>query len=112
MSPTGGVRLLGVNLADDISWDQQLETGAKAVLPTCRKIIGALKLAGKFLDVKACLCLANGLVLDKIQYGIQLWGFGRLQLLKKVQVGMNTAARFVLSAGRNTRTEVLMDKCH
>ena len=40
-------RILGANLANDMTWRQHLESGPKALLPNIRKCLGSLKFLGR-----------------------------------------------------------------
>ena len=92
-------RLIGCNVSRDLSWNHHLETGDKSVLPILRKQLGALYLLVKQLPKSSRQLLANGLFMSKLTYLVQLWGFAPKSVLKKVQVLMNKAARFVTGFG-------------
>ena len=67
-------RILGLNLQDDLGWRSQLETGPKPLLPCLRKRVGQLRHIGKQIHKKGRLILANGLIVSKVIYMIQVWG--------------------------------------
>ena len=94
-------RLLGGNVGRDLSWRYHLELGDKAILPKLRKQLGALNLLGASIPMKSRLNLANSLLLSRMTYMIQIWGGTQPTYLKKVQVLLNGAARYV-SAGQQT----------
>ena len=104
-------RILGGNIADNLTWNYHLESGKEAVLPKVRKQIGALNLIAKSIPKSSRLMLANGLIMSRISYLIQMWGAAPVTLLKKVQVIMNRAARFVTGWHKRTRTVLLMKAC-
>ena len=105
-------RLLGININRDLNWSDHLENGEKSILPILRKQIGALSLLVKQLPKTSRLMLSNGLFMSKLCYLIQIWGSASNKLLKKVQVTMNRAARFVTGWGRRTNTIKLMRACN
>ena len=80
------VRLLGGNVSDNLCWTEHLEMGEKAILPRLRKQLGALNMLSRQLTRSSKLLLANGLLLNKISYTIQLWGAAPKSKLRKVQV--------------------------
>ena len=104
-------RLLGCNIGQNLGWLHHLETGKKALLPRLRKQLGAIKLLAKELPTKSKLLLSNGLIISKVCYMIQIWGAASNKLIRKVQVIVNQAARFITGANRRTRTNKLMESC-
>ena len=104
-------RLLGLNLQNDMSWRAHLESGEKALLPTLRRRLGALRHVGKYISRKGKLTLTNGLILSKIMYMIPVWGGTERTHIRKVQTLLNSTARYVLNKGKRTRTRELMEGC-
>ena len=111
IKPISENRFLGVNVKRDLSWGNHLLHGEKAIVPDLRKKLGSLWLVSKYLDRKARLRLANGIVMSKIVYMIQLWGCTRPSWLNLVQRLQNRAARYVLQASRYTRMSKLLADC-
>ena len=105
-------RILGGNLKNDLSWDAHLSTGKKAVLPAVRKQLGALSKLRNTLSQKAKLKIANSLIISKLSYIVCLWGNTTTSQLRKAQVCINLAARFVLGANRTTSQKKLMEDCN
>ena len=105
-------RLLGINIGRDLSWSDHLENGEKSILPILRRQIGALFLLVKQLPKTSRLMLTNGLFMSKLCYLLQIWGSASKNLLKKVQVTMNKAARFVTGWSKRTNTTILMKACN
>ena len=105
-------RLLVGNIGNYLSWKSHLEDGEKAVLPKLRKQLGALNMIADNIPRKSRLNLANGLLLSRIGYLIQVWGGAHQTHLDKVQVILNKAARFVLRKNRMTSTNTLMKECN
>ena len=56
--------------------------------------------------------VANGVVISKLCYLIQLWGGAEAYLLKSLQVLQNRAARAVTGCSCFTSTKTLLQKCN
>ena len=104
-------RLLGTNINQDITWKHHLEQGKKALLPALRSLIGMLTHIGKNIPVNSKILLANGLIVSKVTYLIQMWGGLTLRYTKKIQRLLNKCARVITGASKKTRTRDLMIKC-
>ena len=106
------IRLLGMNIAHNLCWDAQLSTGELPVLSEARQNLGSLYILRKELPRSARLTLARGLVVSKIQYTIAVWGGAPPpSLIRKVQVLLNSAARYVMGLKRSTSAAKLMANC-
>ena len=104
-------RLLGTNINQDITWKHHLEQGERALLPALRSQIGMLTHIGQNIPMRSKLLLANGLIVSKVTYLIQMWGGLNLRDTKKIQVLLNKCARVITGAPRKMRTRDLMVKC-
>ena len=62
-------------------------------------------------DFSTKLMVANGIVVSKVSYLIQLWGGTEGCLLNSLQVQLNRAARLVTGLSCFTSTKKLMDTC-
>ena len=105
-------RTLGSNIKQDLSWDMHLSSGDKALLPAIRKQLGAISSLRGSLPQKAKLKLVNGFILSKFNYIICLWGNTTQNQVRKAQICLNAAARFVLNAKRTERQSTLMSNCN
>ena len=105
-------RLLGANVGRDLGWKYHLETGDKATLPRIRQQLGALTMIRAQLPFRSRLNLVNGLLISKICYLIQIWGGAHQNYVRKVQVVLNKAARFVTKLDKRTSTKILMERCN
>ena len=105
-------RLLGGNISHNLTWSDHLNNGHKAILPTIRSKLGALKSIANKLPFKSKLLLVNGYILSRFCYIIQVWGAATKNDKRKAQATLNAAARFVTKCGRRTSTTTLMKKCH
>ena len=102
-------RILGANLANDLTWRQHLETGPKALLPNLRKCIGSLKHLGKKIPSGCRNTLVKGLITSRLSYLISMWGGTTENLQKKAQITLNIAARWVTMLPRKTKMGKLME---
>ena len=104
-------RILNMNLNRNLSWDNHLNTGKKALLPALRRQIGMISRLGQAMSKKAKLKLVNCLVINRLQYGLCLWGNTSKKQISTAQVVVNTAARMITGQNRTTRQETLMKEC-
>ena len=104
-------KILAVCIQNNMSWQSHLETGKDALLPQIRKGLGALYHLGKKVLQKSRLSLANGLILRRLLYLIPLWGGASANYVRKVQVVMNSVARWVTGMSKRTRTSTLLTRC-
>ena len=105
-------RILGMNLNRNLSWDNHLNTGKKALLPALRRQIGMISRIGQAMTKKAKLQLVNSLVISRLQYGLCIWGNTSKKQINSAQVVINTAARMITGQKRTTRQETLMKECN
>ena len=88
-----------------------LLSGEKAIIPSIRKKLGALWLTTRYLSTESRLRLANGLIISRIVYIIQLRGICKISWVRKTQIVLNSAARYVLRKGIGERITDLMEGC-
>ena len=103
-------RILGMNLQKNITWRAHLESGPKALLPSVRRCLGALKHTGRLIPEGSRNVLVKGLVTGRLAYLIGIWGGTTPNLRRKAQQVLNTAARWVTKSPRSTRVSSLMEK--
>ena len=111
IKPEKSMRLLGVNLEQNLTWNSHLENAEKSLLPSLRQQLGALRYTSKQIPRKSRLTLVNGLIMSRIHYAISLWSGTYANNVRKVQTIMNRTARWILNSSRRTKTEKLMDEC-
>ena len=104
-------RVLVTNLEQNQSWKKHLVSGKKAVLPSIRQQLGALKLLGSQIPQKTRKLLAEGLMLRKFNYLISLWGGATPNFITAAQRTQNKIARWVTSRNKRTRISTLLETC-
>ena len=105
-------KMLGITLQNNLTWDAQLSTVKKAVLPAVRKVIGMISRLRESLTFKARLHLINSLAISKYTYMISMWGNTTPNHQKKAQTVLNLAVRMITGCPKTTRQQDLMDKCN
>ena len=112
ISDSKNCKILGGRLQNNLSWQAHLETGKHALLPKLRSQLGAMYHLGKKVPRKSRLMLVNGLVVSRLIYLIPLWGGAADVYIRKAQIVLNSAARWVTGLGKRTKTSVLMSRCN
>ena len=107
----GKVRILGMNLAANLTWISHLETGPKALLPAVRRQLGALQHLRKFIPSSCRKLLANTLLMSKLTYLMPIWGGATPNHISKVQIVQNKIARWVTGKRKRTRIKELLQAC-
>ena len=110
ISDSSSCRVLGMNIQNNLTWKAHLETGTKSLLPSLRKSLGMLNNLGRKLPTGSRATLARGYILSRISYLVSVWGGGTENLIGKVQVIQNAAARWITNSPRRTRISTLLDK--
>ena len=101
-------RILGANIQNNMLWNSHMESGKKALLPQCRKLLGRLKHNSRLIPRECRKNLVTGLLLSKLQYLMPLWGSASKQNLRKAQTILNVAARWITGLRKRTRIQTLM----
>ena len=91
---SGHCRILGLNVQNNLTWNFHLENGKKPLLPSIRRSLGALKSIGKQVPFNCRNTLARGFVQSRLTYLISIWGGATPNLIRKVQIIQNMAARW------------------
>ena len=73
--------------------------------------VNGLAMISSRADFRTKLMVANGIVMSKVCYLVQLWGGCEGYLLHSLQVQLNKAARHVTGMSHFTPTRRLMKKC-
>ena len=105
-------KLLGGIVSQDLKWKKHLLTSDQSVIRQVTSRVNSLSLISPRATFRTRLMVANGIVVSKICYLIQLWGGCEDYLLHPLQVLMNKAARIVTGCNRFTSTRRLLTKCN
>ena len=103
-------RLLGANLAQDLTWTAHLVTGEKPLLPELRRQVGAVRYISREIPKRSRKVLAEGLVIARIQYLLPMWGGAPHKYIRKIQAVLNNVARTCTNRGRRAHTKELMEE--
>ena len=106
---SGHLRILGINIQDNLTFKSHLETGKKSLLPSLRKNLGHLKSLGRMVPQGSRNVLARGFINSRLTYLISVWGGATENLLRKAQILQNSAARWVTATGKRTRVTKLLE---
>ena len=107
-------KLLGVNLAENLKWNQHLLTSTDSVKSKCRSAITAMRRIANMMSFKQRLKLANGLVISRLVASCQLWIGTTVTNYKRIQKIQNCAARMVTGKSKRLRirSETLLKQCN
>ena len=111
ITDSGTCRMLGLSFRNNLTWDNHLHIGKKALLPALRRQIGLLTKIGQHMSKKARLNLVNCLVMSRLTYAIYIWGNTNVSQMKKAQVLQNTAGRFVTQLPKTSRQTEILGEC-
>ena len=92
--PSSQESLLGCTISDDLKWRNHLIGGNQSVV---RQIVGRINSLSKLstrADFRTRLVVANGVVMSKMVYLIQLWGGCESYLIRALQIQQNRAASY------------------
>ena len=109
--PQDQEKLLGCNISSNFSWNQHLRDNKSSLHRQLTSRINALRKISFAASFATRKMIANGIVLSRIIYVIQIWGGTHEYLLKMLQVLQNKAARFVTKLDVYTSQEKLLRQC-
>ena len=110
--PSSTEKLLGGIISQDLKWKQHLLDSDQSLVCQLTSRINGLSLISSSSTFATKLMVANGIILSKLCYLIQLWGGTEAYLLKSLQVLQNRAARIVIGCSWFTPTRTLLKKCN
>ena len=110
--PTKSEKLLGCHINEDLKWKENILGSDQSIIKQVTSRINGLSLVSYRADFATRLMVANGIVVSKMCYLIQLWGGCDSYLIRSLQVLLNRAARAVTGLSCYTSTRRLMDSCH
>ena len=106
--PSNSAKILGITFNKSLIWRDYLEAGKEAMVSNLKRKLGALKFTSKFASYNTRVKLANGCIMSKIIYGIQVWGLHcRPSLLKKVQSLQYNTMKWVTGKYNDSLTDQL-----
>ena len=88
-------KLLGCQISQDLKWNKHILEGEESLVKQITSRINGLCMLSSRASFQTRLMVANGIVVSKLCYLIQLWGGCEDYLLKPLQVLQNRAARLV-----------------
>ena len=103
------VRILGLNIKNNLTWSSHLEDGKKPLLPSLRKCLGALKNAGKNDPMWIQKHPSKRPNFKQIILSDKYLGGATPNLIRKAQSIQNMAARWVTKSPRRTRISTLLE---
>ena len=111
ITPTKSEKLLGCEINEDLKWRQHILSSDQSTIRQLNSRINGLSMVSSRADFSTRLMVANGIVISKICYLIQLWGGCEKYLIHSLQVQLNRAARSVtrLSCFTSTRHLIAVD---
>ena len=110
--PSTTEKLLGGRISQDLKWNQHILEGDQSLVKQITSRINGLCMLSTRSSFQTRLMVANGIVISKLCYLIQLWGGCDDYLLKPLQVLQNRAARAVTGWGWFTSKRKLLKKCN
>ena len=110
--PSSSEKLIGGQISQDLKWKHHLQDSDQSLVRQLTSRINGLCLISSRVTFATRLMVANGVVISKLCYLIQLWGGAEAYLLKSLQVLQNRAARAVTGCNCFTSTRTLLKKCN
>ena len=86
---------MGGHISGDLKWRSHLLNSDQFVIKQLNIRVNGLLLISSRADFDTRLMVANGIIVSKLCYLIQLWGGCDRYLLDSLQILMNKAARYV-----------------
>ena len=112
IQPSKTEKLLGCEISDDLKWKHHILGSEQSMVKQLTSRINGLSLVSQRADFNTRLMVANGIVVSKLCYLIQLWGGCEGYLIHSLQVLQNRAARSVTGLSGFTSTKRLMVACN
>ena len=111
IEPQDTEKLLGGFISNDLSWKENIRDNNKSLFRVLTSRINALSKVCRISDFKTRKMIANGIVISKFIYLIQLWGGCQQYLLIFLQKLQNRAARMVTKRNIYTPVRELLQQC-
>ena len=111
IEPSPYEKLLGGYVSCDLKWNLNIRDHEKSLSKILTSRVNALSKISKIANFKNRKMIANGIVMAKLIYLIQLWGTSNEYLLKFLQKLQNRAARLVTRRNIFTPVKDLLKQC-
>ena len=96
---------------NNLKWSAHFEKGGEAVINKCKRKLGALKHVARDCSIEFRKKLADGCVMSRLTYGIQIWVLSINKTpMKKIQGVQNLVMCWVLSRPFWTKITELLDE--
>ena len=110
--PSKTETLLGCQISEDLKWKEHLLLGDKSMVKQLTSRVNGMSMISHNATFDTKLMVANGIVMSKLSYLIQLWGGCEGYLLNALQIIQNRAARVVTGQGMFTPVGKLLLDCN
>ena len=104
-------KLLGGFVSNNFKWNEHIRENEKSIFRTLVSRVNALSKTSRIAPFQTRKMLANGIVMSRLIYLIQLWGGASEYLIDFLQVVQNRAARLVTQGGWGTSVRVHLAQC-
>ena len=104
-------KLLGCQISSNFTWNEHLKDNEFSLHRQITSRINALRKISYAASFKTRKMIADGIVISRIIYVIQIWGGTSDYLLKMLQILQNKAARFVTRLDIFTSQKMLLLQC-
>ena len=95
IKPSATGKLLGAVISQDLKWNQHIQNNQGSLMAQITSRINGLKRIARNSSFKTRRMVADGIVMSKLVYLINLWGGAQLYLQKSIYVQQMAAARVV-----------------
>ena len=109
--PSRHEKLLGCNVSENLKWRNHVMDNDQSMIRQLSSRINGLAMISSNADFNTRLMVANGIVMSKLCYMIQLWGGCEEYLLNSLQIQLNKTARLVTRLPYYTSSKRLMQMC-
>ena len=109
--PSTSEKLLGGIIANDLKWNEQVKGNSGSIFNSVVSRVNALRKLSHYASFKARKMIANGIIISRLTYLIEVWGGCPDYLLDMLQSVQNRAARIVCNSWDRTPTKSLLRSC-
>jgi hypothetical protein len=110
--PSSTATLLGATISQDAKWKDHILGTKQSLVSQLTSRINGLSLVSPRASFSTRLMVANGIVISKLCYLIQMWGGCEDYLIKSLQVLQTRAARIVTQQNWFTPTNSILSRCN